>query len=1079
MGKKQKTLIDIYLEYQTKYTEIYGSNAVVFMQVGSFYESYSTETEGFNLKELERILHTKFTRRDTTTNKPPDRSNPNLLGFPCVSLSKNLAILVENNYTVVVFDQITVEDDEIERILTGVYSPGTYIGDKQQLDGNYNVIAYIVEEKQLKSLKGLFAIGVVIVDVSTGNSTIHEFYSSKDDERFGLDELCRILEVFNPTEVLVYYHPMEIDDEVVAHIKKYLDLDRYHNHFYIYHDKKGSDQLELLQEQSFQLTHQNVYFSTIFGLNKQSHLNKGLSSLEILDLVKKPYATIALLIMLRFISEHNIGLLKNLSYPTIYCYKKHLILGNNAIEQLNIINSNNLDTYNKKIDSVFSVINKTSTPMGRRFLKENLTNPISQENKQLILSRYEMIDTLLTDKLYKKISSELKLIHDVEKLHRKMAMGTCTPYDFYRLDQYYQSTTKILKIIRSNKVLSGLIGDDQIKNFLSYLGSYNTQYVFKELHKYTNFSDIQTSLFHQGIHTQLDAIQKKIDRIWNITKATVNYFIKLIEPECKKTKKELDLITTEYTDRDGYYISLTKTRETILKRKLKNLGSNIQISLSAADIFTFKHTAIEFKSLPKGKTKIFIKPLINHTNTLIRLNTRLAKLSKKLFVTSILNFYDMYNEVLRKITDFIAHLDFLVGGATVAAAYHYCKPEIPSRDSQNSGNPGNPGEKIPSYLIATDLRHPIVERLCTDTEYVPNDVELGNVPEDLNEDSTATHNFQDNGYPRVKTYDKCGIVVYGLNSSGKSVFMKAIGVSVIMAQIGYYVPAARFVYEPYNAVFARIRADDNLFKGLSSFHLEMTELEAILKRTVGGGDKTLVIGDEICKGTESISGLSIVASMLMHLSESRCSFIFSSHLHQLPDLPEIKALTNLRFYHLKVEYDQTNDCLVFYRKLQPGTGPSVYGLQVAKFLIKDSKFIQRAEIIKNRLIAQLYPSSREIINTKLPIKKSNYNKHRLTEYCEICFYRPTQDHHKELETHHINPQCDCNEDGKIKSKLYLQKNELYNIVTLCRKCHMKLDTDELVIRGYLDTSRGPMLDYHINTKLMIGNQLDKIRQLEQ
>src|SRR5579872_1874788 len=112
MGKKEKSLIDIYLEYQAKYTEIYGSTAIVFMQVGSFYESYATDTEGFNLKELERILHTKFTRRDTTTNKPPDHSNPYLLGFPCVSLTKNLGILVENNYTTIIFDQITSDGEE-------------------------------------------------------------------------------------------------------------------------------------------------------------------------------------------------------------------------------------------------------------------------------------------------------------------------------------------------------------------------------------------------------------------------------------------------------------------------------------------------------------------------------------------------------------------------------------------------------------------------------------------------------------------------------------------------------------------------------------------------------------------------------------------------------------------------------------------------------------------------------------------------------------------------------------------------------------------------------------------------------
>src|SRR5207253_2105954 len=104
--------------------------------------------------------------------------------------------------------------------------------------------------------------------------------------------------------------------------------------------------------------------------------------LEILGLERMTYATISLAIILHYISEHSKILLKNLSWPTIYLYNEHLILGNNAIEQLNIIDSNSLESYNDKYKSLFDVINKTSTPMGKRLLKENLLNPISQKNKK-------------------------------------------------------------------------------------------------------------------------------------------------------------------------------------------------------------------------------------------------------------------------------------------------------------------------------------------------------------------------------------------------------------------------------------------------------------------------------------------------------------------------------------------------------------------------------------------------------------------------------------------------------------------------------------------------------------------------
>lgn len=299
--------------------------------------------------------------------------------------------------------------------------------------------------------------------------------------------------------------------------------------------------------------------------------------------------------------------------------------------------------------------------------------------------------------------------------------------------------------------------------------------------------------------------------------------------------------------------------------------------------------------------------------------------------------------------------------------------------------------------------------------------------------------------------------------------MKSIGIATILAQIGYYVPASEFVFEPYMALYARITGNDNIFKGLSSFALEMTELDAILSRTESQGTNTLVIGDEVCRGTEDISGRSIVASALVSLSECKSSFIFSSHLHDIPDIDEIKQLKNLRLYHLRVEYDEENDCLVFDRKLTPGSGPSVYGLMVAKYLIKNKKFINRAEIIKNRLMAEQ--------QTNIPIKTSKYNKDLLVKNCLICGYRPLTDTDKDLESHHIHFQKDCWADGKIKEKPYLSKNRLYNLVVLCRKCHNKVHQGEIIIKGYADTSIGPQLDYKFDVKKKIEHNINMLNRV--
>ncbi|AVL94858.1 mismatch repair ATPase MutS [Moumouvirus australiensis] len=1039
------SIYDTYFREQEKYSKIYGEKTVVFIQIGKFYEAYCTKNKGYvNLAELEPLLNIKYIRRD---NKNSDESKkPNQFGINCVAISKNLATLTENGYTVVLFDQKTSNGENIERECVGVFSPGTYLSDRQMQDANYLLSVYISEEKQLSG-KNLIAIGLTIVDVSTGTSIVHEFYSNKFDERFGLDELVRIMQTYRPTEIVVYYHPIDYEENAIKNIKLYLELDKFKNkYFFVYHKKNDQDSMKLLNDDTFKINYQNDYLSTIFDLGVQKTLNKNKSAIETLNLQKRTYATISLMIMLKYIAEHNVLLLKNLSYPEIYLYNKHLILGNNAIEQLNVIDSNNLSSYNNKIESVFDVINKTSTPMGKRFLKDNLLNPMSQDNKEAITKRYDVIEKLIKDELYKKVKMELKNIYDMERLHRRMGMGIIVPYEFYRLDSFYQATNRIIALIKNDKTIKNIIGESVIKDFLEYQINYNKVLDLDKLQNYNNFTEIDHSFFKVGVYPNIDKVQEQITYVRSLIKSISEYFTNLIESKCVKSKNK-DILVMESNEREGYFFTINKSNERILKEAI-NKCKNIKIELSVNNSLKLTKEDIVFKQLPKGRTKIFVTPMVEHTINLSKYTTKLTKLTKKLFIESMVNYYTQYKIMMHKICKFIAEIDFLTSGAIIATDYYYCKPIIPSK------------EKQASYIKVKGIRHAIVERLCNETEYIPNDIELGNVPDGENLDI---------GIPQSKP-GKNGVVLFSLNWCGKSTIMKAIGISIILAQIGYYVPAEEFIYEPYMALYARITGNDNIFKGLSSFALEMTELDAILMRTESQGENTLVIGDEVCRGTEDISGRAIVASALVSLSECNSTFIFSSHLHDIQELEEIKSLKNLRFFHLRAEYDEENDCIIFDRRLMPGSGPSVYGLMVAKYLVKNAKFISRAEKIKKRLMNE--------DKIDIPVKASNYNKDLLVKQCCICNYCPTLEYHKELESHHIHFQKNCWEDGKIKEKPYLHKNRLYNLVVLCRKCHNKVHQGEIIINGYVDTIVGPLLDYKINVNVKLYNGLKKIDKIK-
>lgn len=195
-----------------------------------------------------------------------------------------------------------------------------------------------------------------------------------------------------------------------------------------------------------------------------------------------------------------------------------------------------------------------------------------------------------------------------------------------------------------------------------------------------------------------------------------------------------------------------------------------------------------------------------------------------------------------------------------------------------------------------------------------------------------------------------------------SSIMKAMGCDIVMAQAGLYVPAKEFKYSPYTTLYTRITGNDNIFKGLSSFALEMVELKAILRRA---NSKSLIIGDEICRGTEHVSGSAIVASAIINLSKASASFILATHLHEISTMERITKLDNVKSFHLSVEHDKKTDSLIFDRKLRDGSGEPIYGVTVAKYIINDADFIETANEIKNEIL--------KTHGTLIPDKKSKYN----------------------------------------------------------------------------------------------------------
>ena len=966
--KLNKSIIEEYLLLQEKYSKIYNKDkTIVLMQVGGFHEAYATDKRGYNLHKLSEILNTIVSKKN---KKNPDLSekNPYMLGFPLVATPKYIQILVNNNFHVIKIDQVTNPPNP-KRAVTAIYSPGTYIDDVNSHDCKNILSIYIEEIKQFNNSYILY-IGLSIVDLSVGNSIIHETFATKDDDKYALDETLKFIYNFNPSETVIYYKNLVTytEDDLLL----YLELKNKNHLIYKFNDNN------LLN-----INYQNEFLKTIFNL--QSYL----SPIEELDLEKMTNGRISYILLLNYCKKQISDILLNIRKPEFYDNLNYLHLGNNALSQLNIVNNSS-----DKNESLFDIINYTNTSMGRRLLKFNLCNPLC--DSKIIESRYDKIDDLVSKDI--DLSDRLKNIIDIERLHRKISLQTLNPCDFVNLHDSYEVILNLYKDVKDTK-LSDIL-NTKLKNELeTFMKKYNEIFDFNEMNKYI-LSDISGSFYKKSINTDIDNLQNLIDNQYNLIEDFRDSLEIFIDNKKKKDyfnsfNEDKSMIQINYNDKDKYYLSLTTKKSKIVKKELKK-----------KKIITVNNIKIKFEDIKFKKqassTKITCDFIDKISDKITIASDKLKPLVKETYQNNLLYFHNKYSNLFLRLNNAVANIDFINSGCICSLKNNYHKPKI-----SNYKN---------SFVDAEKLRHPIIEKIIF-TEYIPHNIQLGK--------------------------DEIGILLYGLNAAGKSSLMKAVGLNIILAQIGYFVAAVNFEYKPYSSIFTRIVNTDNLHKGLSAFALELVELKAILKRS---GSNTLVLADEVCNGTEYKSALIIVASMIKMLVESNTSFVSATHLHQLVNLEVIKNINNIGIYHINVKYE--NDNIIFVRDLRKGNGREEYGLDFAKYIIKDTNFLD----ISNKIKLD--------IENEDDFKKSRYNKNLIMTKCDICESK------EKLETHHIEFQKNTDKYGFIlnDNKKHIHKNHMSNLVVLCSECHDKIHNNLIVINGYEETAKGNILKFEIIKK---------------
>ena len=1004
-------LIKEYFELTEKYQNEYGENTILLMQVGSFMECYglmdknTNNITGSRITDFSRICELNIAEKNVCVGK----NNVVMAGVTVGIVEKLIKKLQDAGYTIVVYTQ-DENAKNTTRSLSGIFSPGTYFQSEQSsLTNNTTCIWLELVDRKLKlgNLQpGTYInVGISNIDIYTSKSSIFEFTEPYTNNPTNFDELERFISIYNPSEVIMITNMNEKQLDCVINFAN-IQAKLIHK-IYISktNDKEPKSEMYQRVTNCERQTYQKEILQRFFVINDYDAFINHFSH--------HVYATQSYCFLLDFIYQHNPYLVKKISEPVFENCSDRLILANHSLKQLNIIDDGE---YNGRFSSVVKLLNMCLTPMGKRKFKYNFLNPTT--NIKYLQGEYDMIEHLLNNSIinnYEKvIKKKLMEMKDISKWNRQVIMKKITPNNFYNLYNNLLLVLEIYDFIKSDVVLMeylrekiGLQSIELIETYSKELNEFimtNLDIdICKEVEQLNNF---ELNFINKGIDEELDSkndtLEESSDELENIKE----YFNSILA-NCEKKSKTLDFFKIHETEKNSFSLIGTKRRCVLLReelnKKYKEGSHNIKISYKNSKTktfdFIFDNKTFELPVQSTSNNSIYTPQIHNLCKNISTIKVQLKDIINRVY-NSFIDKFETYKDKVESIIQFITYIDIIYAKTIIAKQFKYCKPSI---DVDNT----NEELEKSSYVNVKGLRHCLIEQLQQNELYVTNDLKLGNSNSNSNSNEIN------------------GMLLYGTNAVGKTSFIRALGIAVIMAQSGMYVPASSFIYRPYKYIFTRILGNDNIFKGLSSFAVEMSELRTILRLA----DKnSLILGDELCSGTESISAISIFVAGIMKLSKVDCSFIFATHLHEIVNYSEIKNMTGLSIKHMSVIYDKEKDMLVYDRKLSDGPGDNMYGLEVCKSLNLPNDFLELANDIRTKY----HPECSSILSKK----QSHFNSKKIMNMCEKCGKNIG------TEVHHLIHQNQSNEDGIIDlintNIAAFDKNHLANLATLCEECHQNI-----------------------------------------
>jgi len=961
-----------YLQYTENHKQEYGENIIVLLKVGAFYEMYGLKSKDNQIvgSDVEIVCNICDLQLSERSNMFHNKMPVLIAGFRDYCLDKYVEKITGSSYTCFVYDQFE-ENKKYYRKLTNVFSPGTYFNtNENQLQNITMVIWY----ELLNNNKIIF--GISHINIITGQTYLCEYIENYSKTPTILDNLERYLSIYNPCEIICVTN---LDTHENSNLINMLNVQT-QNIRTIYLSKsneKNKGKENVANKFSLQANNcsKQIYIKEII----QNVFHPDDYNSFIHTYLEYTYGLQAFTFLCNWICQHNEYLLDKISPPLLETSNETMQLANHSLTQLNVIHNNK-----NKLSSLSSFLNNCMTPMGKREFVNILVHPIT--NIEKLNYEYDYCEYVIENEtLIDRTRDHLKGIHDLEKLQRQIFLNKITPRNVNQIYKNVKSCLELWKYINTDhKELTMYFTNNAeiMTSCNTILDHISSSINIESLSKNEN---IHENMFIPGYNQQLDNLLDNVNK----SETLINRFIACFQDIFIKTeKKDVTYVKLHSTDKMPPIIICTQKRSTIFKKYLDE-NENIRIIHNNRTIvldnnFTYpKSTA--------GNVCIHHDKIHKNCEIYFRKKQELINHVEETFYAFCKELKNFRNEMIT-IVNFIIQIDILQNRAYIAKKHNYVKPTLVTGNN--------------SRIEVKGLRHALIEQLNVDETYVKNDISLND--------------------------ERSGMLLFGTNAVGKTSFMKALGLVIIMAQSGLYVPCDSVKLVPYGKMFTRILNNDNMFKGLSTFAVEMSELRVILQNA---DENSIVLGDELCSGTEYESATSIFVSGIQWLHKKNSSFIFATHLHNITTFDEIKELDNVSMNHISVKYDNANDCLIYDRILKDGPGNSMYGLEVCKSLHLPMEFLDAAHNIRNK-----YMNNKD----SLLMPRSSYNAKKIRNVCEVC------KENQATEVHHLMHQSSANEDNFIG---HVHKNNVANLASICEECHQKIHHENLEMRR-VKTTKG-------------------------